>query len=180
MKTSTLAELTPLPGAVVAVLDAFREAHPEAELRLWGGQGGGRICLYPGGDANVEPWASVRTQTVHIADGPTLQLELRCSNGAAPPHRFLAHTLAQLLHHEREARSAARELTERYEEINLLYFISEILASVLSVPDAAERILSEVADVLGARRATLWVFDPDHRTLSAAASVGAQGPDLHR
>jgi phosphoserine phosphatase RsbU/P len=175
MKTSTLAELTPLPGAVVAVLDAFREAHPEAELRLWGGQGGGRICLYPGGDANVEPWASVRTQTVHIADGPTLQLELRCSNGAAPPHRFLAHTLAQLLHHEREARSAARELTERYEEINLLYFISEILASVLSVPDAAERILSEVADVLGARRATLWVFDPDHRTLSAAASVGEEG-----
>jgi hypothetical protein len=32
-----------------------------------------------------------------------------------------------VLHHEREARSAARELTERYEEINLLYFISEIL-----------------------------------------------------
>jgi phosphoserine phosphatase RsbU/P len=175
MKTSTLAELTPLPTAVVAVLDAFREAHPGTELRLWGGKGNSRVCLYPGGDEPLEPWSSLRTQTVQLADGPSLELELRCHNGTAAPHRFLAHTVAQLLHHEREARSAARELTERYEEINLLYFISEILASVLSVPDAAERILSEVADVLGARRATLWVFNPEDQKLYAAASVGEEG-----
>jgi phosphoserine phosphatase RsbU/P len=176
MKTSTLAELTPLPGAVVAVLDAFRQAHPGAEVRLWGGRGAHRTCLYPAGASEAEAWHAEATQPVEMADGPPLELEVRCSNGSAAAGRsFLAETLAHLLHHEREARSAARELTERYEEINLLYFISEILASVLSVPDAATRILSEVADVLGARRATLWVLNQEDRHLHAAASVGEEG-----
>lgn len=175
MRTSTLAELSPLPHAVAAVLDAFCAAHPNAELRLWGGQGNGRVCLYPTGERTPEPWQPGALQPVPINDGPRLELELRCGSGAVPEHEFLAKTLAHLLHHEREARSAARELTERYEEINLLYFISEILASVLSVPDAATRILTEVADVLGARRATLWVLNPDDRQLHAAASVGEEG-----
>ncbi|HSJ26267.1 MAG TPA: SpoIIE family protein phosphatase [Longimicrobiales bacterium] len=176
MRTSTLAELMPLPSAVVAVLDAFREAHPGAELRLWGGRGASRVCLYPDSQAGAQEWPSRATRPIVMSDGPDMELELRCVNGTGlPEHGFLAHTLAQLLHNEQEARSAARELTERYEEINLLYFISEILASVLSVPDAATRILTEVADVLGARRATLWVFNPDDQRLHTAASVGEEG-----
>jgi ABC-type microcin C transport system permease subunit YejB len=80
-----------------------------------------------------------------VREGPALALELRGSeNGSPIDHAFLAQAISQALHHEREARSAARELTERYEEINLLYFISEILGSMLSVPDAATRILGEV------------------------------------
>jgi sigma-B regulation protein RsbU (phosphoserine phosphatase) len=74
-----------------------------------------------------------------------------------------------------EARSAARELSERYEEINLLYFISEILGSVLSLTDAATRILSEVADVLGARRASLWVYSAADDHLHLTAAVGEDG-----
>jgi sigma-B regulation protein RsbU (phosphoserine phosphatase) len=88
---------------------------------------------------------------------------------------FLASIVGQIVAHEREARSAARELTERYEEINLLYFISEVLASVISVPDAATRILAEVADVLGARRASLWVYRPEEEMLHLGASVGEGG-----
>jgi sigma-B regulation protein RsbU (phosphoserine phosphatase) len=174
MKTSTLAGLTPLPSAVVAVLDAFRKAYPGAELRLWGRQGNRRICLFPNDGAVPEPWQAGTMKPVPIGDGAALELELQAADGADPGHTFLACTLAHLLHHEREARSAARELAERYEEINLLYFISEILASVLSVPDAATRILTEVADVLGARRATLWVYNPEDRHLHAAASVGEE------
>jgi phosphoserine phosphatase RsbU/P len=181
MKTSTLAELTPLPHSVTAVLDAFRAAHPEAQVRLWGGQGSGRIRLYPAGEdadgdgGEAEPWRAGPELRVPLADGSALDLDVcgGAADGSAP--RLLAQTLAHLLHHEREARSAARELTERYEEINLLYFISEILASVLSVPDAATRILSEVADVLGARRATLWVYNPEEQLLHATASVGEEG-----
>jgi sigma-B regulation protein RsbU (phosphoserine phosphatase) len=113
---------------------------------------------------------------VETGDGLPLALEVRGLEDVHQlDHGFLTHALAQLLHHEREARSAARELTERYEEINLLYFISEILASVLSVPDAATRILAEVADVLGARRASLWVFDAGDNRLHIAAAVGEEG-----
>jgi phosphoserine phosphatase RsbU/P len=176
MKPSVLADLKPLPPPVVALLDAFRRAHPAAELRLWLDHDGAAVCLYPADGAATNTASGGSQQPVELRDGPPLFLELRdLTNGSALDHAFLAHTVSQVLHHEREARSAARELTERYEEINLLYFISEILASVLSVPDAATRILSEVADVLGARRASLWVFDADDRQLHIAAAVGEEG-----
>jgi phosphoserine phosphatase RsbU/P len=171
MKTTTLAELTPLPVAVVAMLDAFRQAHPGAEVRLWAGEPAGRVCLYPAGENGVVCPADGLVE-VDAGDGSSLHLDV---SGHGIEHRFLLKALTQLLQHEREARSAARELTERYEEINLLYFISEILASVMSVPDAATRILTEVADVLGARRATLWVFHADDKCLHIAASVGEEG-----
>ena len=175
MKTTVLTDLTPLPSPVVALLDAFRDAHPGAELRLWAEQTDAPVCLYPGSDVPAEEWAAGTRHRLDLSDGPSLSLEVRGDDGAQMDPGFLAHALGQLLHHEREARSAARELTERYEEINLLYFISEILASVLSVPDAAERILAEVADVLGARRASLWVFDPGDNRLHIAAAVGEEG-----
>jgi sigma-B regulation protein RsbU (phosphoserine phosphatase) len=174
MKTSVLADLTPLPSAVVALLDGFRESHPGSELRLWVENASTPLCLYPAGDEGAESWGAGVRHPVEVGDGVPLSLEVRGSDDALD-HGFLAQALAQVLHHEREARSAARELTERYEEINLLYFISEILASVLSVPDAAERILAEVADVLGARRASLWVFHSDDNRLHIAASVGEDG-----
>jgi sigma-B regulation protein RsbU (phosphoserine phosphatase) len=88
---------------------------------------------------------------------------------------FLAAALRQAFTHEQEARSAAHELSERYEEINLLYSIAEILASFLSMEQATTRILEEVADVLGARRAALWVADEPGRTLHLKAEVGDEG-----
>jgi phosphoserine phosphatase RsbU/P len=176
MNTALPADLTPLPAPVAALLDAFREAHPGAELRLWLEHEEGRTCLYPGPQEAGEVWPGGSQQAIENGDGARLQLDVRGLGDDGNEHNsFLARALSQLLHHEREARSAARELTERYEEINLLYFISEILGSVLSVPDAATRILSEVADVLGARRASLWVYHADDRKLHLAAAVGEDG-----
>ncbi|HEX6308840.1 MAG TPA: GAF domain-containing SpoIIE family protein phosphatase [Longimicrobiales bacterium] len=169
------ADLSPLPSPVVALLDAFRDAHPGVDVRLWAESASAPVCLYPSSDAAVEGWSAGARHRVETSDGMPLSIEVRSTDDGAPDHAFLAQALAYVLHHEREARSAARELTERYEEINLLYFISEILASVLSVPDAATRILAEVADVLGARRASLWVFNPDDHRLHVAAAVGEEG-----
>ena len=61
------------------------------------------------------------------------------------------------------------------EEITLLYTISEILGSMLSLEDAAERILEEVAGTLGVRRATLWVHEEGEEILRLAATVGDRG-----
>ena len=55
------------------------------------------------------------------------------------------------------------ELSERYEEINLLYSIRETLGSILHMDDAARVILGEVCDVMGARRGSLWVYDRPRR-----------------
>jgi sigma-B regulation protein RsbU (phosphoserine phosphatase) len=176
MKATVLSDLSPLPSAVVALLDAFRRTHPGADVRLWlEKDGNSAVCLYPGEDEIGDEWESALHQRMHIGGDLPLSLEVAGESEGPLDYGFLAEALSQVLHHEREARSAARELTERYEEINLLYFISEILGSVLSVPDAGTRILSEVADVLGARRASLWVFHQEDNQLHLAAAVGEDG-----
>src|SRR5262245_24367629 len=168
-----LADLAPLPAAVTGALEAFSRAHGCTDVRLWGEKEGAWSCLFPAGNGQPET-ASLRTP-LDLADGIRLELEARGGSARPADLEFLAHTVQQLLGYEREARSAARELTERYEEINLLYFISEVLASVLSIPDAAHWILAEVADVLGAKRASLWVYHADDEQLHLAAAVGEDG-----
>ena len=130
-------------------------------------------CLHPDGDAG-DDWKASHRVPFEVAEVGKLELEVK-GDVADSAIEFLALSVQQMLAYEREARSAARELTERYEEINLLYFISEILGSVLSIPDAAHWILAEVADVLGARRASLWVYRPDDNRLHLAAAVGEEG-----
>ncbi|MEX2528443.1 MAG: SpoIIE family protein phosphatase [Gemmatimonadota bacterium] len=89
--------------------------------------------------------------------------------------RTLAGTVARLLDFDHEVRYFTYEVSERYEEINLLYTISETLGSVLGLPDAARAILVEVCDVMGAQRGSLWVHEPQGDLLHLVASVGAEG-----
>ncbi|MDP6358887.1 MAG: hypothetical protein QF473_27460, partial [Planctomycetota bacterium] len=70
-----------------------------------------------------------------------------------------------------------RELSERYEEIDLLYSISETLGSILILEEATEEILKEVCDVLGAERGSLWVYDRNRDLLRLTASVGPGSDD---
>ena len=73
--------------------------------------------------------------------------------------RVLVPVLAELLQARWEASHAADELMERYEEINLLYSISEILGRTVTLEDAAKTILLEVADTVGADYGALLVHD---------------------
>ncbi|HEY0673695.1 MAG TPA: GAF domain-containing protein, partial [Longimicrobiales bacterium] len=175
MTLPTLLEVAPLPAAVTSLLDSFTHSHGVREVKVWSRANGEWTCLYPRTDtAYLDAPDHVRT-TVELDDGAQLRIDAAGDDVREADLRFLADAVRQALSYEREARSAARELSERYEEINLLYFISEILASVMSVPDAAHWILAEVADVLGARRASLWVFDPAEQVLNLAAAVGEEG-----
>lgn len=167
------AGITPLPPGLRDLLEAFRQSYAETDVRVFADGDGGPVAVYPAG-ASVPAVAEPIRAEISTGDGVDLVLEVR---GCAEPGAvtFLAHSLTRALAQEREARTAARELTDRYEEINLLYLISEILGSVLSLPEAATRILTEVADVLGARRASLWVYRAEEETLHLAAAVGEDG-----
>lgn len=173
-RESGLAGLSPLPASLRSLLESFDRWQGESAVWLICESDGEWIALYPD-NANGNEWCEGERHTLETADEPPLAVVLRA--GVAKPGQgdFLAGALTLALSHEREARSAARELTDRYEEINLLYFISEVLGSMLSVPDAATRILSEVTDVLGARRASLWVYRREDGSLHLAASVGEGG-----
>lgn len=88
--------------------------------------------------------------------------------------------LARLLGAERDTLRVAEELAARYEEIDLLYTISEILGRTIRLEEAAEVIVREVSSVVGARRASIFVHDERPAVLRPVAGwgidVGEFGP----
>ena len=89
--------------------------------------------------------------------------------------RFMLPVVAQYLQSALEVEHAANELAERYEEINLLYTISEILGRTVSLEETARTILTEISETVGARRASILVHDPSTDTLRVVAALGV-GP----
>jgi sigma-B regulation protein RsbU (phosphoserine phosphatase) len=149
------------------VLGDFRRAW--AGARLWQAAGEGWAALDadggdPGPGAVEVPGAALRLELPGAAEGE--------AEGAAA---FLGAMLARVARHDEEMRSFSREIAERYEEITLLYSISEILGSIISLEDASATILAEVSSILGASRASLWVHDADARRLVLAAVEGGDG-----
>lgn len=109
-----------------------------------------------------------------VPGAPGLWLEVAGRNEqdlrqAAP--RVLS-LVAALLDSERQRAYVAEELAGRYEEIELLYAISEILGRTVRLEEAAQIIVREVSAVVGARRASIMVFDETSGTLRTVAARG--------
>lgn len=85
---------------------------------------------------------------------------------------YLLPVTAQYLQSALEVEHAATELAERYEEINLLYTISEILGRTVSLEETAQTILTEVSETVGARRASILVHERATDRLTAVAALG--------
>ena len=82
---------------------------------------------------------------------------------------FLRPVVAQYLQNTMEVEHAANELAERYEEINLLYSISEILGRTVSLEEGAATILKEVSETVGAHRGSILVHDHASSSLHVIA-----------
>ena len=91
---------------------------------------------------------------------------------------FLVPAVARYLQATAEVDQAAHELSERYEEINLLYTISESVGRAVSLEDTARRILAEVSDTVGARRAAVLLHDRVTDTLHALVALGTDADAL--
>ena len=92
--------------------------------------------------------------------------------------RFLLPIVSQFLQSALEVEHAANELAERYEEINLLYTISEILGRTVALEEAARTILSEISETVGARKAAVLVHDAMTRTLVPVATLGVAADEV--
>jgi len=125
------------------------------------GEGLGRALDTPAGPAWFEPVPDVEGVWLELA-GP------RAGERAGD----LARIAGAVLSAEREAVQVAAELSSRYEEIDLIYTISEILGHTIRLDEAAQRILKEVSTVVGARRATLLVHEQDRQVLTLVAHQG--------
>lgn len=157
-----------LPASAREVLGDLRRAWDG--VRVWQRDGAGGWIGVDGVDALPGDGA------VDVPGVP-LRLEIPGAPGdeARGAARFLGATLGRVARHDEEMRSFSREIAERYEEITLLYSISEILGSIISLEEASRTILQEVAGILGASRASLWVHDTDRRQLYLAAVEGGEG-----
>jgi len=132
--------------------------------------------LAPGDSERVVPTADGEA-IVSLVPGPrrawlVVGPSRKPSSDAKVLSKFLLPVVAQYLQSALEVEHAANELAERYEEINLLYTISEILGRTVSLDEAAKTILSEVSETVGARRATMLVHDRATNMLRAVAALG--------
>src|SRR6058998_656789 len=151
-----------------ALVDWTLAAEPD------GGRAGGHVET-PEGKAWFEP--------VPGMDGVWLEIGGKRRRGKRegpplPTAGELAEIVGSLLAAERETAHVAAELSERYEEIDLIYTISEILGHTIRLDEAAQRILTEVSTVVGARRATLLVLDPAQQVLRVVAARGMDRKDV--
>lgn len=126
------------------------------------GDGTGRRLETPAGATWFEP----------VRGAVDLWLEIPYDDRANGIRSNVTEVVSCLAEAEREAAQVAAELSDRYEEIDLVYTISEILGHTIRLDEAARRILQEVATVVGARRATLFVLDPDRQVLRLVAAKG--------
>jgi len=168
-----------LPEPVVRTLVAFEDAF-DAKLRLLSlpsEPGAASEVLYASaGFDDLGPDALCSKMT--LRHQPT-DLELQVGCGGSGPAEAVSKALTTVLslswEFAREIEFFTYELSERFEEINLLYSISETLGSTLDLTDGGPKILTEVRDVMGAKRGSLWVFATEDASLHLVAQVGEDG-----
>ena len=169
-----------LPDSVRETLDEF-SSRLDLDLHVWtlGDDGSRTALVYPAleNGGPVETWESSPgglLRRLSPRDGPDLQLEICSANGRTGEDvaSFVQSGVERVLDLRQEVNFFTHELTVRYEEINLLYSISETLGSILILEEATDEILTDVCEVLGAESGSLWVYDRRQRRLRLTASVG--------
>ncbi len=178
-----------------AVLIAFREG-THCEAAVWGsgdGRSGPTIIARSSTKVQMpdvlpdEPGQSVPTnfgtqlvtrvpsvKKIWLTVGP-------CDPSGSPEERhikLLMPVVSQFTQAALEVEHAATELAERYEEINLLYTIGEILGRTVTLEDAAATILTEISETVGARVASILVHDARTNTLQAVAALGVPKSEI--
>ncbi len=125
-------------------------------------------------------WVTTQTGEAWCAPVPGATGFWLTARGPEAPRAatLAAPVLAQVVAGHREVERVARELSERCQEIELLYTMSEVLGHTVQLREAAQILLREVADVVGARRASIVVADDDDAELRVVAARGFLAHEL--
>lgn len=122
---------------------------------------------------DVATWA--RGQALHaqlVTTGDSVGWLFVQPGHAVDADRLLGRLVPVIRRLTRERDGATRELAERYEEINLLYAIGELLGGTTSVEGVADTLLGELAATVGAKRA---VFLQTNRALGTLVPIATLG-----
>lgn len=122
---------------------------------------------------DVASWARAHdVHTLLVTTGDRVGWLFVEPGGSAGDERLLGRLVPLVRRLTRERDGATQELVERYEEINLLYAIGELLGGSTSVEDVADTLLRELALTVGASRA---VFLQAHRTRGVLEPIASLG-----
>lgn len=142
-------------------------------LRVAGGGDPGWIPPIPrSGGLVPTPTGSVRLDPVPGMQGYWVETSVGDQGASDAKAELVRPIVAALLDAERQRAFLAEELASRYEEIDLLYAISEILGQTTRLEEAAQTIVREVSSVVGARRASIMVYDEATGLLRTVAARG--------
>ncbi len=171
---------------VAALLAAFREATGR-EAALWERRDGTVTPSLLGASSSefaartgagpqawdVQAWARAQGVIAHLASTGDSIGWLIVEPGATQEGELLLGRLIPIvLRLARERDGAAQELVGRYEEINLLYAISELLGGTTSVENVADTLLRELAITVGATRAVFLRAGRGQTVLTPIATMG--------
>lgn len=171
---------------VAALLAAFREATGR-EAALWERRDGTVQPTLLGASSadfaartaagpvawDVQAWARSHDLVAQLANtGDSVGWIIVEPGLGTDTDRLLGRLIPFVRRLANERDGAAQELVERYEEINLLYAISELLGGTTSVENVADTLLRELAVTVGATRAVFLRTGRGHAVLSPIASMG--------
>lgn len=118
----------------------------------------------PDGSAWLAPVDAVAGFWVEVSAGGDERSRLACER--------VVPIVAAMLETERQRGFMSEELASRYQEIDLLYAISEILGTTVRLEEATRTIVREVSTVVGAKRASIMVVDDASGVLRTVAARG--------
>jgi phosphoserine phosphatase RsbU/P len=156
----------------------------KGRVRLWRFDGRGLKVAGGGGDPGWSPTipraaGPVPTPTGSVWLTPVGNFEgfwVEVDAGGEEQSRSAAARVvpivSALLDTERQRGFMAEELASRYQEIDLLYAISEILGQTVRLEEATRTIVREVSAVVGAKRASIMVCDDGAGVLRTVAARG--------
>lgn len=91
--------------------------------------------------------------------------------------QVIADIIGEKAYSEYELENLTEELVERYNEVNLIYDISEALGAVLDPQTACNVIIEKAVDVIGVQKASVMLYDEEADRLYITAFHGFDLPE---
>lgn len=137
-------------------------------------QGGGAWALFD--KTAVRRAGMPPDMHIRLPDDVELEVWLPADWQMAVP--CLKTALEQLVAAEYENADLARELSQMYEELTLLYRLSESFTGTLNLDELQKRAVAEIAATLEVRRASVLMLSDDGESLVLTAGLGVAKGDI--
>ena len=166
--------VTDLKGLVLA-----KVAHPtipaEITQHFYSGsyKNGGEAIGLPYQESRIP--IEIQSQKIGYVIGIAFDVDSETARRLAATTQFAGHVLSEQVYKEYELTSLTTELLSRYEELTLLYEMSQTLGSVFDVQTICDIALEMAMQVLPAERAFIALKDDNSEDLTVIASQGVKG-----